>query len=160
LQESSGQEAARSSAYQQTRSIIQSLQIFADEAKPLSEMIEMAREHAEFTGPILKLLKELQAKLLAEQNNRVSKNTCTRVRRFGCRIPVRQGPIAACQIAAALFPLSLCPTTHFCVLTLATPTQANRRFALLQPIYCSCHVNYKYRTIKCPFVKTFEPETM
>ncbi len=49
--------------------MIQSLQIFADEAKPLSEMIEMAREHAEFTGPILKLLKELQAKLLAEQNS-------------------------------------------------------------------------------------------
>ena len=69
LQESSGQEAARSSAYQQTRDMIESLQTYEDEAAPLSEMIEMAREHAEFTQPIVKLLKELEAKLLAEQNS-------------------------------------------------------------------------------------------
>jgi hypothetical protein len=69
LQESSGHEAARSSAYQQTRDMIESLQSFGDEAAPLSEMIEMAREHAEFTEPIVKLLKELEAKLLAEQNS-------------------------------------------------------------------------------------------
>jgi len=69
LQESSGQEAARSSAYQQTRGMIESLQSFEDEAAPLSEMIEMAREHAEFTQPIVKLLKDLEAKLLAEQNS-------------------------------------------------------------------------------------------
>jgi len=66
LQESSGQDAARSAAYQQTRDMIESLQTFEDEAAPLSEMIEMAREHAEFTQPIVKLLKELEAKLLAE----------------------------------------------------------------------------------------------
>jgi hypothetical protein len=69
LQESSGQEAARSSAYQRTRDLIGALQTFEDEAAPLSEMIEMAREHAEFTQPIVKLLKELEAKLLAEQNS-------------------------------------------------------------------------------------------
>jgi hypothetical protein len=66
LQESSGQEAARSSAYQQTRDMIESLQTYEDEAAPLSEMIEMAREHAEFTGPIIKLLQDLEAKLRAE----------------------------------------------------------------------------------------------
>jgi chromosome segregation ATPase len=69
LQESSSHEDARSSAYQQTRDMIESLQSFGDEAAPLSEMIEMAREHAEFTQPILKLLQELEAKLIAEQNS-------------------------------------------------------------------------------------------
>jgi hypothetical protein len=69
LQESSGQEAARSSAYQRTRDLIGALQTFEDEAAPLSEMIEMAREHAEFTQPIVKLLKDLEAKLLAELNS-------------------------------------------------------------------------------------------
>jgi hypothetical protein len=68
LQESSGQESARTAAYQQTRDMIESLQTFGDEAAPLSEMIQMAREHAEFTGPIVTLLKQLQAKLLAEQD--------------------------------------------------------------------------------------------
>jgi hypothetical protein len=69
LQESSGHEDARSSAYQQTRDMIESLQTFESEAAPLSEMIEIAREHAEFTQPIVKLLQELEAKLLAEQNS-------------------------------------------------------------------------------------------
>jgi hypothetical protein len=35
-------------------------------------MIEIAREHAEFTKPILDLLNQLQAKLLAEQNSLTS----------------------------------------------------------------------------------------
>jgi len=69
LQESSSQESARTAAYQQTRDIIESLQTFGDEAAPLSAMIQMAREHAEFTGPIVTLLKQLQAKLLAEQES-------------------------------------------------------------------------------------------
>jgi hypothetical protein len=67
LQESSNQEAARSAAHQETREMIESLQTLDEEAGPLSEMIEMAREHAEFTQPILKLLNDLTAKLLAEQ---------------------------------------------------------------------------------------------
>jgi len=67
LQESSNQEAARSAAHQETREMIESLQTLDEEAGPLSEMIEMAREHAEFTQPILKLLDDLTVKLLAEQ---------------------------------------------------------------------------------------------
>jgi hypothetical protein len=58
--------AKKAAVFQQTRDMIESLQSFEDEAAPLSEMIEMAREHAEFTQPIVKLLKDLEAKLLAE----------------------------------------------------------------------------------------------
>jgi hypothetical protein len=61
--------AKKAAVFQQTRDMIESLQSFEDEAAPLSEMIEMAREHAEFTQPIVKLLKELEAKLIAEQNS-------------------------------------------------------------------------------------------
>jgi hypothetical protein len=69
LQEKSGQEAARDAALVQSRDMIANLQSFDDEAAPLSAMIEMAREHAEFTAPIVKLLKQLEAKLLSEQNS-------------------------------------------------------------------------------------------
>ena len=40
------------------------------------------------------------------------------------------------------------------------PTQANRRFGLLQPIDYSNPVNYHCQTIKRRLVKTFEPEIM
>jgi len=43
------------------------LATFNDDAGPLAEMVELAREHAEFTGPIIVLLKQLEAKLLAER---------------------------------------------------------------------------------------------
>jgi colicin import membrane protein len=69
LQESADQEATRSAAYGRTRDMIASLQTFEQEAAPLSEMLEMAREHAEFTKPILDLLKQLEAKLQAELNS-------------------------------------------------------------------------------------------
>ena len=41
---------------------------FEAEAASLSEMIDLAREHAEFTKPILDLLDQLQAKLVAERD--------------------------------------------------------------------------------------------
>jgi len=69
LQESADQEATRSAAYSSTRDMIASLQTFEQEAAPLSEMLEMAREHAEFTKPILDLLKQLEAKLQSELNS-------------------------------------------------------------------------------------------
>jgi hypothetical protein len=69
LQEGEDNEATRSAAFAQTRDIIDSLQTFDEEAGPLSEMIEMAREHAEFTKPILDLLRQLEAKLVAELNS-------------------------------------------------------------------------------------------
>jgi len=70
LQENAGvskQQAARNAAVSQTRAMIVNLQTFESEAGPLSEMIELAREHAEFTQPILNLLNQLIAKLDAEQ---------------------------------------------------------------------------------------------
>jgi len=48
--------------------MILNLQSFDEEAGPLSEMIELAREHAEFTKPILDLLNQLVSKLLAERD--------------------------------------------------------------------------------------------
>jgi hypothetical protein len=53
---------------QETRDMIGSLQTFEEEAASLSEMIDLAREHAEFTKPILDLLSQLQAKLVAERD--------------------------------------------------------------------------------------------
>jgi hypothetical protein len=53
---------------QETRDMIGSLQTFEAEAASLSEMIDLAREHAEFTKPILDLLSQLQAKLVAERD--------------------------------------------------------------------------------------------
>jgi hypothetical protein len=53
---------------QETRDMIGSLQTFEAEAASLSEMIDLAREHAEFTKPILDLLNQLQAKLVAERD--------------------------------------------------------------------------------------------
>lgn len=67
-----GQEAARNAAYAQSKDTVKSLQALNEEAGPLSKMIEIAREHAEFTKPILDLLNQLQAKLLAEQNSLTS----------------------------------------------------------------------------------------
>jgi len=72
LQENAGvskQQAARNAAVSQTRAMIVNLQTFESEAGPLSEMIELAREHAEFTQPILNLLNQLIAKLDLEQGN-------------------------------------------------------------------------------------------
>jgi len=54
---------------QETRDMVSNLQTFEEEAKPLMEMIDIAREHAEFTKPILDLLRQLQAKLLAERDS-------------------------------------------------------------------------------------------
>ena len=70
LQESSDpdQESARSAVVSKTRDMILNLQSFEQEAGPLSEMIELAREHAEFTKPILDLLNQLISKLLAERD--------------------------------------------------------------------------------------------
>jgi hypothetical protein len=68
LQESSGQEVARGAVVTQTRDMILSLQTFSAEAGPLSELIDLAREHAEYTKPILDLLNQLIAKLLAERD--------------------------------------------------------------------------------------------
>jgi hypothetical protein len=48
------------------------------------EMIYIAREHAEFTKPILDLLRQLQAKLLAERDslrNAVSSATSAHINR-------------------------------------------------------------------------------
>lgn len=61
--------------FQETRDMITGLQTYEAEAEPLFEMIDIAREHAEFTKPILDLLNKLQAKLVAERdsiNNAVS----------------------------------------------------------------------------------------
>ena len=70
LQESSDSdhESARSAVVSKTRDMILNLQSFDEEAGPLSEMIELAREHAEFTKPILDLLNQLVSKLLAERD--------------------------------------------------------------------------------------------
>ncbi len=60
---------------QETRDMITGLQTYEAEAEPLLEMIDIAREHAEFTKPILDLLNKLQDKLIAERdsiNNDVS----------------------------------------------------------------------------------------
>ena len=54
---------------QETRDMVSNLQTFEEEAKPLMEMVDIAREHAEFTKPILDLLRQLQAKLLAERDS-------------------------------------------------------------------------------------------
>jgi len=54
---------------QETRDMISNLQTFEAEAEPLMDMIDIAREHAEFTKPILDLLEQLRAKLEAEKNS-------------------------------------------------------------------------------------------
>jgi hypothetical protein len=54
---------------QETRDMISNLQTFEAEAEPLMNMIDIAREHAEFTKPILDLLEQLRAKLQAEKNS-------------------------------------------------------------------------------------------
>ena len=69
LQFSSGKEAARSAVFTQTRDMIVNLQSFEAEAGPLSELIDLAREHGEFTKPILDLLNQLMSKLLAERDS-------------------------------------------------------------------------------------------
>jgi hypothetical protein len=71
-QVNAGQETARNAAVAQSKDMAKSLQTLNEEAGPLSKMIEIAREHSEFTKPILDLLNQLRAKLLAEQNSLTS----------------------------------------------------------------------------------------
>ena len=54
---------------QETRNLITDLQTYEAEAGPLFEMIDIAREHAEFTRPILVLLSQIQAKIVAERDS-------------------------------------------------------------------------------------------
>jgi len=58
---------ARASASQSLHESVMLLQSMNDEAGPLAEMVELAREHQEFTKPILDLLNQLKAKLLKER---------------------------------------------------------------------------------------------
>ena len=74
----------KSISLQETRDMVLNLQTFEEEAKPLMEMIDIAREHAEFTKPILDLLRQLQAKLLTERDslrNAVSSATSAHLNR-------------------------------------------------------------------------------
>ena len=74
----------KSISLQETRDMVLNLQTFEEEAKPLMEMIYIAREHAEFTKPILDFLRQLQAKLLAERDslrNAVSSATSAHINR-------------------------------------------------------------------------------
>ena len=59
---------ARASASQSLHESVMLLQSMNDEAGPLAEMVELAREHQEFTKPILDLLNQLKAKLLKERD--------------------------------------------------------------------------------------------
>jgi hypothetical protein len=54
---------------QETRDMISNLQTFEAEAEPLMDMIDIAREHAEFTKPIMDLLEQLRAKLQTEKES-------------------------------------------------------------------------------------------
>jgi len=58
---------AHTSATQDLHDTVVMLQSMNDEAGPLAEMVELAREHAEFTKPILDLLNQLKSKLLKER---------------------------------------------------------------------------------------------
>jgi hypothetical protein len=70
LQESTGQASKkRDAVMDQTRQTLLSLKTFASEAGSLTEMIEVAREHAEFTKPILELLAQLDEKLAKEHDS-------------------------------------------------------------------------------------------
>jgi hypothetical protein len=59
---------ARASASQSLHESVMLLQSMNDEAGPLAEMVELAREHQEFTKPIVDLLNQLKAKLLKERD--------------------------------------------------------------------------------------------
>jgi hypothetical protein len=61
-----GQQAARDAAFAQSKDMVKSLQSLGKGAEPLTQMVELIREHAEFTKPILDLLSKLRAKLLSE----------------------------------------------------------------------------------------------
>jgi hypothetical protein len=61
-----GQQAARDAAFAQSKDMVKSLQSLGKGAEPLTQMVELVREHAEYTKPILDLLSQLKAKLLSE----------------------------------------------------------------------------------------------
>jgi len=70
-----GNSKARATATKSVHDSLSELTLIDHEAAPIAQMLELAREHADFTGPIIELINGLRDKILKERDGFVTSIT-------------------------------------------------------------------------------------